>query len=176
MEQPHVYEAVLRVLEHAKQNPPEDTKLAKKAAAAVAKAAMPTMPARTPDPEPEPEFVGSFPFEKPAGSTWSCKLPPIEMMQEQGFQSSLQALRGTWAWARDFGKDHVVWPTPTSSAQDAMRFDACGWPCSVTTPAQWMDMFSYWSVLREQMACGASRTQRNAVDNMFSDFAGRRAS
>ena len=116
---------------------------------------------------PEPEQIAPPVKKGPA------KLPTIDAMQAAGYQGSAGALRGTWSWAKEFGKDHVVWPTPTSGMQEAMRFDAYGWPCSMTTPAQWMEMLSYWAVLREQMACGASRTQRNAVDQLFTGFAGR---
>ena len=108
---------------------------------------------------PEPEIA-------PPVKKGPAKLPSIEAMQAAGYQGSSGQLRGVWAWAKDFGKDHVVWPTPTSGLQEALRFDQHGWPHAETTPEEWITLIDYWTVLREQMACGASRTQRNAVDKL----------
>jgi len=155
MQQPHVLEAVQIVLEMAKDAPLPEVESPLAA-------------------EPEPEAVEAPPPPKPPPGP--AKLPAIEDMHAAGYQGSLQAMRATWSWAKDFGRDHVVWPTPTSGMQEALRFDAHGWPHSQTTPAEWIDMLTYWSVLREQMACGASRTQRNAVDLAYRQFEGSRRS
>ena len=112
------------------------------------------------DTEP-PSRAGAPPVKK-----GPAKLPTVAM-QAAGYQGSAGALRGTWSWAKEFGKDHVVWPTPTSGFQEALRFDQHGWPHAETTPEEWVTLIGYWTVLREQMACGASRTQRGAMDSAF---------
>ena len=54
-------------------------------------------------------------------------------------------------------------PTPTCVDQEAMTFNACGWPAEHTTPAEWLPMLQYWTVLREQLINGAPRRARSTV-------------
>ena len=146
MQQPHVFDAVLCVLRAAENNGESAQEELTPAAA-----------------EPEREAPGPPPPKPPPGP---AKLPSIEVMQEAGYQGSAGSMRNVWAWAKDFGADHVVWPTPTSGMQEALRFDAHGWPHSQSTAAQWLEMINFWLLLREQMSCGASRAQRGAVDKL----------
>jgi len=97
-----------------------------------------------------------------------AKTLSIEAMREVGYLGTAQTLKATWAWAREQGLQGAVWPTPTAGAQEAVRFDACGWPTAESTPEEWLNMLSYWTALREQLVGGASRSQRNAVERAYS--------
>jgi hypothetical protein len=162
MQQPHVYEAVLCVLDAAKKA----EAAAKKADAAADKKAI---AAEKKVAEEERAAGNALPQLQPVPKG-PAKLPSMEEMQAAGYQGSLQVARGTWTWAKEFGKDHVVWPTPTSGVQEALRFDMNGWPHSQTTAAEWIEQLTFWSVLREQMSCGASRAQRNSVEKAFGNW------
>ena len=54
--------------------------------------------------------------------------PSIESMREAGYLESAAAMQSIWAWAKTHRPEDGVWPTPTSQAQEALTFDACGWP------------------------------------------------
>ena len=153
MKDPQVIQAVEIVIAHGKR-------VAEMGAIGDDPSAMPSATSMDTEP-PEPEQIAPPVKKGPA------KLPTIDAMQAAGYQGSAGALRGTWSWAKEFGKDHVVWPTPTSGFQEALRFDQHGWPHAETTPEEWVTLIGYWTVLREQMACGASRTQRGAMDSAF---------
>ena len=172
MEKPGVLEAVLTVIETDLYG--NGLHVEEPDAAAADAAEKPNTEA-APAVEEEEEAAEEPPLPPPPKPPpGPAKLPTIEVMQGAGYQGSAAQMRGTWQWAKDFGRDHVVWPTPTSGLQEALRFDAHGWPHSQTTPAEWIDMLTYWSVLREQMVCGASRSGRNAAESQLNAFQGRR--
>ena len=56
--------------------------------------------------------------------------------------------------------------------QEALRFNAHGWPHAQTTPEEWITYLTYWTLLRDQMVFGASRAQRGEVDRAVSGFKG----
>lgn len=67
-------------------------------------------------------------------------------------------------------QESECWPTPVDGVQEAVRFDAWGWPNKDSTPSQWIEMLTYWIALREQLVGGASRTQRRGVANQLACF------
>jgi len=87
-------------------------------------------------------------------------LPAIQAMREVGYLASAGEMRDVWAWAKAHSPEDGVWPTPTAGVQEAMTFDACGWPNPNTTAAEWLSMLTYWTVLREQLIGGAPRRAR----------------
>ena len=116
-------------------------------------------------------------FYVPPGPAGKPTLPSIEDMHAAGYEGSIKSLRATWQWAKETAgpnRDNMIWPTPTSTPQDALRFDAYGWPIANTTAEEWLNMLSYWTALRDQMMFGAARSQRNEVDAQMSGFGRRR--
>lgn len=175
MQNPEVAAAVFQILaasesnggEHSSENgsaaplPPKKKKLAEAEAAADEE-----------EPEEPPlELVHSATLtEKQLGK---ATLPPIEQMRAAGYQGNAASMRDTWAWAKDGAgpsRDGLVWPTPGCAAAEAVRYDVFGWPGAKTTCEEWLSMLSFWTALREQMVCGASRAGRKAVDQAFSGF------
>ena len=66
--------------------------------------------------------------------------PTYEGLRTAGYLETKDAFRRIWSWAKEHGPDDMVWPTPTAQAQEALRFDACGWPHESTTPEEWLGM------------------------------------
>lgn len=95
--------------------------------------------------------------------------PSISLMRKAGYLGDERELKSVWDWVRDQG-DNEVWPTPTAGAQEAVRFDACGWPNEKSTPDDWIPLLSYWTALREQLVGGASRAQRRAASKTMSSL------
>jgi len=90
-------------------------------------------------------------------------------MRKAGYLGEERELKAVWAWVRDQG-DGAVWPTPTAGPQEAVRFDACGWPNENSSPEEWITYLTYWTVLREQLVGGASRAQRRAASSALAGF------
>ena len=114
--------------------------------------------------EDVPPAVEEEPQQQHRKDSAPAKTPTIEAMREVGYLGTAQTLKATWAWAREQGALGAVWPTPVAGMQEAVRFDACGWPHAESTPEEWLNVLSYWTALREQLIGGASRSQRNAVE------------
>jgi hypothetical protein len=95
--------------------------------------------------------------------------PTMRDMRAAGYLGSEQELKSIWAWARD-SEQESVWPTPVAGMQEAVRFDACGWPTPTSTADEWITCVSFWTALREQLVGGASRSQRRAVTSTFAGF------
>ena len=70
--------------------------------------------------------------------------------------------------------DNQLWPTPVDGVQEAVRFDAWGWPNADSTAQQWVEMLTYWTAQREQLGGGASRAQRNAVSRNIERWSGQK--
>ena len=95
----------------------------------------------------------------------------MSVMRSAGYLGSEQELKQIWAWARD-QEQEVVWPTPVDGVQEAVRFDACGWPTATSSADEWITCVSYWTALREQLVGGASRAQRRAASSTLASFRG----
>ena len=95
--------------------------------------------------------------------------PSMQAMRAAGYLGSEQELKSIWAWARD-SEQEVVWPTPVSGMQEAVRFDAMGWPTATSSAEEWITCVSFWTALREQLVGGASRSQRRAVTSTLAGF------
>lgn len=190
MQQPGVLEAVLKIVDHAakqksKKAPSKKARVADEdedeqlqralalsktettsteiaSTSAAATSAAPT--------EYEAAPVGYVePTRIPSGR---INLPTIEAMQVAGYQGSAGAMRGVWQWAKDHVNSgtYCVWPAPVAGVQEALRFDAWGWPSPTTSCDEWINMLTYWTAMREQMISGGSRAQRGAVDNALAGF------
>ena len=201
MQQPGVMDAVMTILEHANTKPPPPKKakptkamtaqqkrealeseqlaaaLAESAAmAAAAATAAATASGQQGASSSLPEVEEGVPpiSHIPSGK---ANLPSLEEMQTAGYMGTASQMRNTWAWARDHvdSGTYQVWPTPTAGLQEALRFDAWGWPHAETTCEEWINMLTYWTAMREQMISGASRSQRAAVDDAFAGYSKRRS-
>mmetsp|Transcript_32260 Transcript_32260/g.53304 ORF Transcript_32260/g.53304 Transcript_32260/m.53304 type:complete len:215 (-) Transcript_32260:290-934(-) len=105
-----------------------------------------------------------------SGNAHLVKLPPIEAMRAAGYQESKDAMKRLWAWAKQHEPRDAVWPTPVQGEQEALAFDACGWPTQTSTPEEWLAMLQYWTVLREQLIGGAPRRARKVVTKQLDAF------
>ena len=103
-------------------------------------------------------------------TAYRAKLPSLEAMRAAGYLESAQSMTKLWAWVKEHDPGDAVWPTPVATAEEALRFNACGWPDEKTTPEEWLAMLSYWTALREQMITGASRARRKQVTAAFEGF------
>lgn len=167
MKQPHVLDAVLKVLSAS-----ADKQLRSE------KAASPPLQSQADKTSSGDEKESSAELPRPdvRAPRGRVVLPSLEDMQAAGYQGSGAVMRSTWAWAKEGAGpslNGLVWPTPTAGESEPLSFDACGWPDANTTCEEWINMLTYWQALREQLVSGASRSQRNAVDRAF---AGHRAS
>jgi hypothetical protein len=106
----------------------------------------------------------------PVNTAYRAKLPSLEAMRAAGYLESAQSMTKLWAWVKEHDPGDAVWPTPVATAEEALRFNACGWPDEKTTPEEWLAMLSYWTALREQMITGASRARRKQVTAAFEGF------
>jgi len=95
--------------------------------------------------------------------------PPIAAMRKAGYLGDERELKAVWGWVRDQG-DGAVWPTPIAGAQEAVRFDACGWPNENSTPEEWVPLLTFWTALREQLVGGASRAQRRSASSQLAQY------
>jgi len=89
-----------------------------------------------------------------------AKLPPIAAMRAVGYLESSDTMQRLWAWAKEHQPQDGVWPTPVSHQEEALTFDACGWPSEHSTPEEWLQMLQYWTCLREQLIGGLPRRCR----------------
>ena len=180
MQQPGVLDAVLKILESSSQRK-QDKKSLPVADEGVDARRSP-QPGATEATEPGLAHADGGEYEAmPVGyveptKIHPCKLPSLEEMQAAGYQGSAAAMRTVWQWAKDHVNSgtYCVWPTPVAGMQEALRFDAWGWPHQTTTCEEWINMITYWTAMREQMISGASRSQRAAVENAFAGFSDRR--
>jgi hypothetical protein len=197
MQQPGIMDAVMTIIEHAnakkkakaaakpvssqqqKREALESQQLAAALAESAAMAASAAEAAATAerkqgasssDAKPEEAERARIPIGK-------ANLPSLEEMQAAGYMGTASQMRSTWAWARDHVDNgtYQVWPTPTAGLQEALRFDAWGWPHAESTCEEWINMLTYWTAMREQMISGASRSQRAAVDDAFAGYSKRRS-
>ena len=193
MQQPGVLEAVMKIVDHAakqksKKAPSKKDRMAveeeeqlQRALALSASETQTTEIASTPSSAPaasssappieyEAAPVGYVePTRIPSGR---INLPTIEAMQAAGYQGTAGAMRGVWQWAKDHVNSgtYCVWPAPVAGVQEALRFDAWGWPSPTTSCDEWINMLTYWTAMREQMISGGSRAQRGAVDDALAGF------
>ena len=87
-----------------------------------------------PSPDAVPVYLG------PRRELRDLPPPTYEGLRTAGYLETEDTLRRIWSWAKLHNADEMVWPTPTAQAQEALRFDACGWPSESTTPEEWLGM------------------------------------
>jgi hypothetical protein len=200
MQQPGIMDAVMTIIEHAnakkkakaaakpvssqqqKREALESQQLAAALAESAAMAASAAEAAATAERKQGASSSNAKPEEAERPSIaripiGKANLPSLEEMQAAGYMGTASQMRSTWAWARDHVDNgtYQVWPTPTAGLQEALRFDAWGWPHAESTCEEWINMLTYWTAMREQMISGASRSQRAAVDDAFAGYSKRRS-